>query len=182
MDWFEPWYESVIAFQPHSNQQEADQKMILDEARRRTDIFDRYSNPRHCTASAIIIGPRGIILHNHKKFRIWIQPGGHIDQGENPWDCALRESAEETGLKAVHPANGPQLVNLSCHQAGEHYHMDLQYLLLGEDRDPAPPEGESQEIGWFQIKEAGSIADPSLAGTFENVMRLDLTDYLTQID
>jgi ADP-ribose pyrophosphatase YjhB (NUDIX family) len=39
-----------------------------------------------------------VVLHRHRVLGIWVQPGGHIDSGETPWDAAVRETAEETGL------------------------------------------------------------------------------------
>ncbi|WP_318528399.1 NUDIX hydrolase [Plectonema radiosum] len=33
----------------------------------------------------------------------WIAPGGKIDPGESPYQCAVRELAEETGLNAQNP-------------------------------------------------------------------------------
>ncbi len=182
MNWFDAWYESLVSFRPASARQAADKRIVLEEVDRRRDLFDRHLNPCHCTASAIIIGSRGLILHNHKKFGIWIQPGGHIDKDESPWDCAIRESFEETGLEVVHPSSGPYLLHISCHVAGDRYHMDFQYLLIGEDRDPIAPAGESQEIGWFGLVEAKSLADHSMAESFESLMHIDLSLYLDRIE
>ena len=33
----------------------------------------------------------------------WSTPGGHLDPGEHPADCAVREAAEETGLRVRDP-------------------------------------------------------------------------------
>ncbi|MDA8195676.1 MAG: NUDIX domain-containing protein [Actinomycetota bacterium] len=131
--------------------------------------------PRHATASAMVVGPRGIILHKHKKFNAWIQPGGHIDPGESPWDSALREGIEETGLQLAHPNHTPLLFHISCHQAGEHFHLDSQYLFLGGNEDPSPPEGESQEIGWFDLESARVVADESMKDVLDNLVFTDLS-------
>ena len=68
--------------------------------------FDRLDDPLdqaldavHVTGSAIVVGPRGVVLLRHKRLGLWLQPGGHIDPGETPWDAALREAQEETGLE-----------------------------------------------------------------------------------
>lgn len=178
LDWFETWYQSIVDFKPSSTRQIADRELLLAEALDRSDIFDRYSNPRHCTASAMIVGVRGLILHKHKKLKVWIQPGGHIDFGESPWQSSIREAEEETGLSVSHPAEGPTLLHISCHLAGAHFHLDSQYLLISDDQDPNPPEGESQEIGWFELDDARRIADRSMAEVLGVLSKLDLSSYL----
>lgn len=116
--------------------------------------FDEVSDPVHVTGSAIVVGPRGVVLLKHKRLGMWLQPGGHVDPGETPWEGALREATEETGL-AVNFADTPSgdvpaLVHVDVHDGGRgHTHLDLRYLVSGGTADPAPPEEESQEIAWF---------------------------------
>ena len=59
--------------------------------------FDQEADPVHVTGSAVVVGRRGTVLHLHKRLHRWMQPGGHIDPGEAPWEAARRESEEETG-------------------------------------------------------------------------------------
>src|SRR5215510_3939162 len=58
---------------------------------RLADPCNEHANPVHVTGSAIVVGDRGVVLHRHKRLGIWLQPGGHIDPGEWPWEGALRE-------------------------------------------------------------------------------------------
>jgi 8-oxo-dGTP pyrophosphatase MutT (NUDIX family) len=126
--------------------------------------FDEDADPTHVTGSAIVVGPRGVLLHRHKRLGVWMQPGGHLDPGEAPWDAARRETAEETGLVAAHPPGGARLVHVDVHPAPRgHTHLDLRYLLEA-DGDPAPPPGESQAVRWFAWPEALRTADTALAG------------------
>ena len=64
------------------------------EFTRLTDPCSEHSDSTHVTSSAIVVGPRGILLHRHKRLGIWLQPGGHIDTGEDPADTAVRETME----------------------------------------------------------------------------------------
>ena len=131
--------------------------------------FDEDADPTHVTASALVVGPRGVLLHRHKRLGIWMQPGGHVDPGEAPWDAAVRETVEETGLAACHPDGGPALVHVDVHPAPRgHTHLDLRYLLHA-DGDPEPPADESQAVDWFGWSDAEHVADPGLVGALRAV-------------
>lgn len=132
--------------------------------------LDQEADLIHVTGSGIVVGPRGLVLLEHKRLGIWLQPGGHIEPGETPWEAALRESREETGLEVcfagpVDDAGVAELVHVDVHAGGRgHTHLDLRYLIAGGDADPDPPEGESQQIDWFTWEAAIGRADPGLRG------------------
>jgi len=134
--------------------------------------FDEDADPVHVTGSAVVVGRRGTVLHLHKRLHRWMQPGGHIDPEEAPWDAALRETEEETGLAVRHPDDGPRLIHLDVHEAAEgHTHLDLRYLLLAPDEDPSPPPGESPEVRWYEWDDALALADAALVGALEVARR-----------
>jgi 8-oxo-dGTP pyrophosphatase MutT (NUDIX family)/GNAT superfamily N-acetyltransferase len=119
----------------------------------------------HVTSSAVVVGARGVILHRHKRLGIWIQPGGHIEDGERPEDAAIREVLEETGLLTTHFGARPNLVHVDVHPAPKgHTHLDLRYLLRGPDADPSPPEGESPDVAWLSFEHASAMGDAGLSG------------------
>jgi len=140
-----------------------------------SDPCSQEADPVHVTASGIVVGPRGVVLLKHKRLGFWLQPGGHVDPGETPWGAALRESEEETGLAVAFAgpfeADGaPVLLHVDVHAGGRgHTHLDLRYLIDGGDADPAPPEGESQEIDWFSWDGAIELADDGVAGCLRSV-------------
>jgi len=145
---------------------------FLDALDRLARPLDRSADPTHVTASGIVVGRRGVVLHKHRRLGRWLQPGGHLDPGEAPAEAVLRECREETGLAVTHPAGGPLLVHVDVHQAGGHLHLDLRYLVLGADADPAPPPEESQEVAWFTWAEAGRLADGALSGALRSARRV----------
>jgi 8-oxo-dGTP pyrophosphatase MutT (NUDIX family) len=146
---------------------------MLAELERLPSPFDEHSDPTHVTASAIVVGRRGVVLHRHRRLHRWMQPGGHIDPGEKPEEAALRESVEETGLVLAHPSAGAEILHVDVHPAAAgHVHLDVRYLLWAADADPAPPPGESQEVAWFTWPEAEDLADEALVGALAAARRL----------
>lgn len=67
----------------------------------------------------------------------WSTPGGHLEYGETPDDCARREAAEETGLRIGSLKNGPFVSNLFP-EAGKHY---ITLLMVTHDAS-----GEAQQL------------------------------------
>ena len=133
--------------------------------------FSEQANKVHVTASAIVLTDdhRRVLLHKHKRLGLWLQPGGHIDEGELPWQAALRETVEETGLPAYLRGEfgdeGPPLVHVDVHPGPRgHTHLDLRYLVESPMVPPAPPEGESPDVKWFLWHNAVDLAEPGLAG------------------
>lgn len=132
------------------------------------DPFERDDDPTHITASGVVTGPRGVVLLRHRRLGIWLQPGGHVDRGEQPWEAARRETVEETGM-TVRPVEVdgdgiPLIVHVDVHAGGRgHTHLDLRYHFTSDD-EPNPGPGESQEIAWFDWDAAIERADPGLRG------------------
>ena len=147
--------------------------IVLAELERLDRPLDGDADLTHVTASAIVVGSRGTVLHRHRRLHRWLQPGGHIEPGETPADAAVRESVEETGLAVAHPPGGPMPIHVDVHRsARDHVHLDLRYLVHSPDADPAPGPGESQDVAWFTWDEAEAIADDALGGALITARRL----------
>jgi 8-oxo-dGTP pyrophosphatase MutT (NUDIX family) len=123
------------------------------------------------TASAFIIRtdfdePK-LLLHVHKKLGKLMQPGGHVELHETPWQAVQHEITEETGykpaqLKILQPprrlqslsgaAVHPVAVCQNTHKFNtelNHFHTDTTYAFVTD----TPPEGdiaegESAELRW----------------------------------
>lgn len=148
-------------------------EIILAELDRLRRPFDQHADPTHLTASAVVVGDRGVVLHRHRRLHRWLQPGGHLDPGESPEQAMVRECREETGLVVAHPPAGPCLVHVDVHHAARgHIHLDLRYLVHAPADDPAPAPGESQDVAWFTWAEAEVLADVALAGALRSARRL----------
>jgi 8-oxo-dGTP pyrophosphatase MutT (NUDIX family) len=153
----------VEGHEPSSPRETSAKVRFLAELDRLVSPCDEHADVTHVTASGIVVGRRGTVLHLHKRLGIWMQPGGHIDAGETPATAARREATEELGLAVEHPESGPLLLHLDVHDAAlGHTHLDLRYLLIGRDADPHPPPDESPEARWYSWDDAIAMADPAL--------------------
>ncbi|MFP4311068.1 MAG: NUDIX hydrolase [Nitriliruptoraceae bacterium] len=126
--------------------------------------LDEHADPTHVTGSAIVLDERSrVLLHRHKRLGRWLQPGGHLDPGELPWQAAVRETREETGLDAHPPALGVTLVHVDVHEGPRgHVHLDLRYLLLAQAAAAfSPAAGESPDVAWCSAAEVRRHADTS---------------------
>lgn len=167
--------QTVVAWQPTGGGEVEAKAECLAAFDRLVDPFDRYADLTHVTGSAIVVGPEGVLLHRHRRLGRWLQPGGHVDGLEWPWEAAGREAVEETGLVVVEAGpsgpDGPALLQVDVHEGGRgHTHLDFRYLFGVEGSTvPHPPPEESQEVRWFRWSEAIEVADGALASLFRRL-------------
>lgn len=164
--------EDLVAHRTSDTREAAARQRIIELIDQLRDPFGEHAQPEHITGSAVVVGQRGTVLHLHKRLGRWLQPGGHLEAGEAPWDAAIRETREETGLEVWHPRGSPLLVHVDVHPAADgHTHLDLRFLLSASDEAPRPGPGESQKVRWFSWEEAETVADPALIGALRAVRR-----------
>lgn len=121
---------------------------------------------KHFTATAYIVakidGEYKLLLHKHKKHKIWLAVGGHIEKDENPTEAVLREVKEETNLE-ITILKGKLLriddvEELACPVAilqerlapykkePAHYHIDLIYFAICKNPQKIKMK---EEFNWF---------------------------------
>lgn len=105
-------------------------------------------------ASCFVINEGKILLIYHKKFNKYIQPGGHINEGEEPYEAAIREVLEETGINIIIDDKKPFNI--------EEYHTkigrQLDYQFVGRPSNLIPINNEESYLcGWFSIAKLDEI-------------------------
>lgn len=156
---------------PVDDRERSSVERVLAELDRLPLPLDRDADPVHVTASALITGPEGVVLHLHKLVGLWLQPGGHLNVGEEPSNAALREAIEETGLDCRWTEDAHRLFHVDVHPAARgHTHLDLRYVFTAEGT-PLPLAGESARVRWFPWNEAIAAADPGLVGALRKLLR-----------
>jgi ADP-ribose pyrophosphatase YjhB (NUDIX family) len=96
---------------------------------------------------------RRVLLVRHRTLG-WVNPGGHLEDGEEPAAGAARELAEETGLALDAVDERPGLVRVGLFPArGDdpaHWHWNLHYLFRGDPEAPLTPE-DGSPVAWFPV-------------------------------
>lgn len=120
------------------------------------DPFSRTNKMGHVTASGLVICESKALLIFHPNIKKWLQPGGHIDDGELPIEAAIREVYEETGVVCCPGSNAGRLIDIDVHEIpanpikseGCHLHIDLLFELQLSRQEKAL---EDIFCRWFAI-------------------------------
>lgn len=122
---------------------------------------------RDFVAGAFVVREGKVLFLNHKKYGIWLQPGGHVEPGETPDEAAVRETREETGLEVevvgeeeefenFNAVDLPNPFNVNLHEIEEgHWHLDFQYIveIVGETEEY---EYDDEDMKWLSKEDLKS--------------------------
>lgn len=117
-----------------------------------------HFEPGHFTASAFVLSEAGdeLLLIFHRKLKMWLQPGGHIEARDGDLTVAARrELIEETNLQ--HFAVEEPLFDLDVHEipawgdTPSHKHFDVRVLFRATD--PKVRAGDGVLLArWFPLE------------------------------
>lgn len=163
--------ELLRGFVAADEREEADRCAMLRLAEELQQPLSRAEPRAHFTASAFVVDETctRVCLVEHAKLGRLLQPGGHIEPGDETIEAAaFREAREETALGLeLHPG-AQRPFDLDIHEIPErpgepaHFHLDVRYLLIGRGEPCAG-------AAWYAIGEAG---DESVGRLTAKALRL----------
>jgi 8-oxo-dGTP pyrophosphatase MutT (NUDIX family) len=161
-------HDLVAGVVPLDEREAQDQATTLRWVRSGAPLF-RTARPatpdKHlCVYFALLDAARStVLLVDHVKAGLWLFPGGHVDDGEDPRVTVVREAAEELGIDGeFHPQFGDNPLFLTVTKTrGEHSHTDVSFwFVLAADKDmriEADPR-EANAVRWFDLDDPAQWA------------------------
>ena len=121
------------------------------------DLTNRKSKV-HLSASAVVFKNGKCYFIKHPYLKTILLPAGHVEDGENPLDTAIREFSEETGFFAkvdenmqnfgLIDVNVIEIPENPVKSEEEHVHIDFRYkLVLDEEKNRKKSELECFLLG-----------------------------------
>ena len=154
--------ESLVRdVQPFDSREAADQADILDWVASGQPLFRTVgpdNPPKHLVVYFIPVDAtqRCLLLGDHRKSGLWLPPGGHVEDGEDPRLAVTRECREELGIAAEFDDDKPLFLSVTpTRGANSHLDVDL-WFVLRVTRDAARITADAREfngIRWFGLDE-----------------------------
>lgn len=125
---------------------------------------------QHLVVAGYLVHDNKVLLIHHRKFDIWLPPGGHIEGGETLDQAIKREILEEVGIEIVLPqivqietARVNQMAtpfHVNIHPVGDHNHSCLYYLCTAINPIVKVNERELKNYRWFTKEELSEAIVP----------------------
>lgn len=115
------------------------------------------------TASVCVLREGALLTVRKRGTSKFMLPGGKLEPGESPVDCAVREAAEEVGL-VLDPAHLVELGDWTAAAANEPGMRVQSTVFRAPDGQPDPvASGEIEELRWQPLGERAPDLAPLLA-------------------
>jgi len=151
----------VADVRPFDRREAADQADILEWIASGRPVFRTAAPatpPKHLVVYFIPVdaAERCLLLGDHRKSGLWLPPGGHVEDGENPHQAVIREAGEELGIAAEFADDKPFFLSVTrTNEASPHLDVDLWFVLrLGKNGARLTPDPrEFKSVRWFDLDE-----------------------------
>jgi ADP-ribose pyrophosphatase YjhB (NUDIX family) len=148
----------VAAVGPFDDREAADQADILEWVASGRQLFRTVppdTPPKHLVVYFMPVdaAERCLLLGDHRKSGLWLPPGGHVEDGENPRQAVIREAREELGIEAEFKDDKPFFLTVTpTKEANSHLDVDLWFVLrvARHEAQLNPDPREFKGIRWFE--------------------------------
>lgn len=121
---------------------------------------------RHFTATGFVVWRGQVLLHWHRKERLWLPMGGHVEENEDPVQCVLREVEEEAGFKVelfgYRPLRGwstvreipaPVTIQVEDIKGSGPLHQHIDMIYFCRPSSPPPAGLPDSTMRWVDVAE-----------------------------
>ena len=159
----------VRRVQPFDSREAADQADILDWVASGEQLFRTVppdTPPKHLVVYFIPVdaAERCLLLGDHRKSGLWLPPGGHVEDGEDPREAVVRETREELGIAAEFADDKPLFLTVTpTNGPNSHLDVDLWFVLRVTRRETklVPDQREFKSVRWFDLNQPGGWPESS---------------------
>jgi 8-oxo-dGTP diphosphatase len=150
----------VAAVRPFDQREAADQADILEWVASGQPLFRTVppdTPPKHLIVYFVPVDAanRCVLLGDHRKSGLWLPPGGHVEDGEDPRQAVIREMREELGVPAEFADDKPLFLTVTPTNGPEsHLDVSLWFVVrVARKAQLNPDPREFKDVRWFDVDE-----------------------------
>jgi len=139
--------------------------LLEKQIHEKNNVFYRKNFTGHIVANSLIIHNNKVLTIFHNFLRMYIQPGGHVDEDDmSVLQASLREAKEETGIDDLVLYNWHKEAEIpifieshlipenSKKQEKQHYHHDFMYVFKTKKENISLQINEVSNFSWIDIE------------------------------